>query len=72
MFGKEDKDGNHIAPPMELVRLAIPRRVYTKSHMEYIAEAIIEVYNNRNNLRPMKITWQAPYLRHFTCRCAYL
>lgn len=72
MFGKEDKDGNHIGPAMELVRLAIPRRVYTKSHMEYIAEAIIEVYNNRNNLRPMKITWQAPYLRHFTCRCAYI
>ena len=72
MFGKEDKNGNHIAPNMELVRLAIPRRVYTKSHMEYIAEAIIEAYNNRNKLRPMKITWQAPYLRHFTCRCDYI
>ena len=53
MFGKKDKDGNHIAPNMELVRLAIPRRVYTKSHMEYIAEAVIEVYKNREKLRPM-------------------
>ncbi len=72
MFGKEDENGNHIAPNMELVRLAIPRRVYTKSHMEYIAEAIIEVYNKRDSLRPMKLTWQAQYLRHFTCKCEYL
>ncbi len=72
MFGKTDKDGNHIAPNMELVRLAIPRRVYTKSHMEYIAEAIIEVYNNREKLRPMRLTWEAEYLRHFTCRCEYI
>lgn len=72
MFGKQDENGKHIPPPMELVRLAIPRRVYTKSHMEYIAEAIIEVYNNRENLRPMRLTWQAEYLRHFTCKCEYI
>ncbi|MGI6369243.1 MAG: tryptophanase [Ignavibacteria bacterium] len=72
MFGKKDKDGNHIAPNMELVRLAIPRRVYTKSHMEYIAEAVIEVYKNREKLRPMRLTWEAEYLRHFTCRCEYI
>lgn len=72
MFGKNDENGNHIAPPMELVRFAIPRRVYTKSHIEYVAEAITEVYNNREKLRGMKIVWQAEFLRHFTCKMEYL
>ena len=71
MFGKEE-NGQHIGPAMELVRLAIPRRVYTKSHMDYIAECIIEVYNNRAKLRPMKLIWQAKFLRHFTCKCEYI
>jgi len=71
MFGKEE-NGQHIGPAMELVRLAIPRRVYTKSHMDYIAECIIEVYNNREKLRPMKLIYQAKYLRHFTCKCEYV
>ncbi|MDR0926841.1 MAG: tryptophanase [Ignavibacteria bacterium] len=71
MFGRYE-NGQYIAPPMELVRLAIPRRVYTKSHMDYIAEAVIEAYNNREKLRPMKITWEAKFLRHFTVKCDYL
>jgi tryptophanase len=71
MFGRYE-NSEYIAPPMELVRLAIPRRVYTKSHMDYIAEAVIEVYNSREKLRPMKITHQAKFLRHFTCKCDYL
>lgn len=71
MFGYKDQNGKHVGPPMELVRLAIPRRVYTKSHMDYIAEAVIEVYNNRNKLRPMEIVWQAPNLRHFTAKLVY-
>ena len=68
MFGKKDENGNHIAPPMELVRFAIPRRVYTKSHIDYVAEAIIEVYNNRKQLRGYEITWEPEYLRHFTAK----
>ena len=72
MFGKKDENGNHIAPPMELVRLAIPRRVYTQSHIDYIAEAVIEVYNNRQNLRKMKIVWEAEFLRHFTIKMDYI
>ena len=40
--------------------------------MEYIAEAVIEVYKNREKLRPMRLTWEAEYLRHFTCRCEYI
>ena len=57
---------------MELVRLAIPRRVYTKSHMDYIAEAVTEVYNNREKLRGLRIAWQAPFLRHFTAKFEYV
>jgi tyrosine phenol-lyase len=72
MFGKKDGNGNHIAPNMELVRMAIPRRVYTKSHMEYIAEAVIEVYQNRDKLRGMQITYEAPLLRHFTAKFEYM
>ena len=72
MFGKKDEKGNHIPPPMELVRLAIPRRVYTKSHIEYTAEAIIDVYENRDKLKGMKIVWEAEFLRHFTAKFDYL
>lgn len=72
MFGTTDENGHHIPPPMELVRLAIPRRVYTQSHMDYIAEAVIEVYENRNALKGMKIVWAAPALRHFTAKFEYV
>ncbi|MGD8780160.1 MAG: tryptophanase [Ignavibacteria bacterium] len=68
MFGKYDKDGNHIAPPMELVRLAIPRRVYTQSHIDYVSEVIIEVFKNRSKLKGYEITYEAPILRHFTAQ----
>jgi len=72
MFGKKDDEGNFVPPKMELVRLAIPRRVYTKSHIEYVAEAIIEVYNKRDSLKGLQIVWEAPYLRHFTAKLKYV
>jgi tryptophanase len=53
---------------MELVRLAIPRRVYTQSHIDYVAEVIIEVFNKRSELRGLQFTYEAPILRHFTAR----
>ncbi len=68
MFGKYDENGNLISPAMELVRLAFPRRVYTQSHVDYLAEVIAEVYQNRNNLKGYEITYEAPILRHFTAR----
>ena len=68
MFGKYDKNGKLIPPPMELVRLAIPRRVYTQSHIDYVIEIIIEVYNKRHLLNGYEITYEAPMLRHFTAR----
>jgi len=72
MFGKSDEHGKHIAPPMELVRLAIPRRVYTQSHVDYCIEIIQEVYNNRNLLKGMKLEYEAEYLRHFTARLSFI
>ncbi len=69
MFGKRDpQTGEELPAPMELVRLAIPRRVYTQSHIDYVIEAILEVYKRRETIRGYRIVWQAPFLRHFTAR----
>jgi tyrosine phenol-lyase len=54
------------AAQMDLVRLAIPRRVYTQSHIDYLVEVIIEVFNNRFKIRGLRLTYEAPFLRHFT------
>jgi tryptophanase len=51
---------------LELVRLAIPRRVYTTMHMNYVAESIIEIFKNREKLKGLHIVKEAPFLRHFT------
>lgn len=72
MFGKYDEKGNFVAPPLELVRLAIPRRVYTQSHIDYVAEVIIDLYNKRDELKGMKIIYEAPMLRHFTARFEFI
>lgn len=66
MFGRYDDDGRLVPASMELVRLAIPRRVYTQSHIDYVAEAVCEVFEERENLPGMHITYEAPVLRHFT------
>jgi len=68
MFGKYDNGGKLIPSQMELVRLAIPRRVYTQSHIDYVAEVIIEVFRNRNELKGLEITEESPLLRHFTAK----
>lgn len=68
MFGKYDAEGKLIPSTLELVRLAIPRRVYTQSHIDYVAEVIIEVYQHRQTIRGLKITEEAPMLRHFTAK----
>ncbi len=67
MFGKKDKKtGEFIPASMELVRLAIPRRVYTQSHIDYVVEVIIEMFKRRQSLKGYTITYEAPMLRHFT------
>jgi tryptophanase len=63
MFGGEGEP-----PKLELVRLAIPRRVYTQSHMDYVVEAIIELYERRKEIRGMRITEAPDVLRHFSAR----
>ena len=68
MFGKYDTNGKLIPAPLELVRLAIPRRVYTQSHIDYVSEVIIEVFNNRNNIKGLTIVEETPLLRHFTAK----
>ncbi|MGB8478786.1 MAG: tryptophanase [Acidobacteriaceae bacterium] len=54
------------AAQMELVRLAIPRRVYTQSHIDYVVEIILRVWEKRSQIRGMRLTYEAPFLRHFT------
>ncbi|MBK8380820.1 MAG: tryptophanase [Ignavibacteria bacterium] len=66
MFGKYDKDGKLIPAQMELVRLAIPRRVYTQSHIEYVIEVFSKIIENKKNVRGYEIVYETEYLRHFT------
>ena len=67
MFGQHP-DGSETPAAMELVRLAFPRRVYTQSHVDYLAEVILSVYEQRQELKGYRIVQQAPVLRHFTAR----
>jgi tryptophanase len=66
MFGKPSVDGTEIPAPMELVRLAIPRRTYTQSHIDYVAEAAIHAASKAEDIPGYRIVRQAPWLRHFT------
>ncbi|MCI0637652.1 MAG: tryptophanase [Gemmataceae bacterium] len=69
MFGRVDPvTGAASHPPMELVRLALPRRVYTQSHIDYVIEATIEVFERRDQLRPLRILEEPAALRHFTAK----
>jgi len=67
MFGRQH-DGTEVPPPMDLVRLAIPRRVYTQSHIDYAAEAVIHVASQKDRLRGYRMTSGPAVLRHFTAR----
>ena len=67
MFGHFDADGAEQPSPLELVRLAFPRRVYTQSHFDYLIEVIEEVWNDRGHIPGHRITRQPGLLRHFTC-----
>lgn len=68
-FGERDpQTGEWRFPRLELVRLAIPRRVYTRAHLDYVAETIISVYRDRAAIRPLRFTTEPPSLRHFLAR----
>jgi len=58
--------GTEILPDLDLVRLAVPRRVYTNSHLEYVAEVVKRLHSEPEKLRGVRIVRQAPVLRHFT------
>ena len=69
MFAHKDEQTGEISyPDMELVRLAIPRRVYTQSHLDYVADTIIALYGKRGTLRGLRIVYETRFLRHFTAR----
>lgn len=69
MFATKDPATGAVKyPELELVRLAIPRRVYTTMHMNYVAESIIDIYKKRERISGLRLTYEAPYLRHFTAR----
>jgi len=69
MFGKTDPDtGVDVWPELELVRLAIPRRVYTNTHLEYVAEVIDRLYRRRDEVCGLRMVYAPPVLRHFTAR----
>lgn len=68
MFGSFDELGNELPSPLELVRLAFPRRVYTQSHFDYVLEVIESVWTMRDQIKGYKITYQPKFLRHFSCQ----
>lgn len=71
MFGDKHAELEEIDHPLlELVRLAIPRRVYTTMHISYVADALAELYKTREQITGYRLTYQAPVLRHFTARLA--
>jgi tryptophanase len=53
---------------MDLVRMAIPRRTYTQSHIDYVIEVVLEVWKRREQIRGLELVYEAPFLRHFTAR----
>lgn len=63
-----DKDGNHRYPKLELVRLTIPRRVYTYAHLDVVAEAVIDLYQERDKVKGLRMVYEPPVLRFFTAR----
>jgi tryptophanase len=68
MFGKYDENGKLIPASNELVRLAIPRRVYTQSHIDYVLEIFDDILDLREQKRGYKITYEPTFLRHFTAK----
>ncbi|EIW16365.1 MULTISPECIES: tyrosine phenol-lyase [Pelosinus] len=66
--GRDAKTGNHYYPKLELVRLTIPRRVYSYAHMDVVADSVIELYQNRNQIAGLEMIYEPPVLRFFTAR----
>ena len=72
MFGKKGSNGELIPASMELVRLAIPRRVYTQSHIDYVIEVFQEIKKHKRKAKGIKIVKEPKYLRHFTSHFKFI
>ena len=70
--GRDPKTGDHRHPRLELVRLTIPRRVYTQAHMDVVAEAVKAVYDEREKVQGLQMVYEPQYLRFFQARFAPL
>lgn len=68
LFGLKHRDGSDAPAPYELLRLAIPRRMYTRAHLDYVAEAMVYAAEHRREIPGLRFTYEAPVLRHFTAR----
>ncbi len=66
--GRDAKTGNHHYPKLELVRLTIPRRVYTQAHMDVTAESVLDVFERRDEIRGLEMIYEPKYLRFFQAR----
>jgi len=66
--GRDPNTGKHRYPKLELVRLTIPRRVYTQAHMDVTAESVLSVYEERNKVKGLKMVFEPKYLRFFQAK----
>ena len=66
--GRNKETGEHYFPELELVRLTIPRRVYTQAHMDVVSESVEEVFLNRKNIKGLNLNFEPKYLRFFQAR----
>lgn len=66
--GRDPETGEHRSPKLELVRLTLPRRVYTQAHMDVTAESVLSVYQTREQVKGLKIVYEPKYLRFFQAR----
>jgi len=67
-FGRQQQDGTWVYPELEQVRLAIPRRVYSQEHLNYVIDSVIDLYKHREEVTGMRITYDPGLLRHFNAR----